>query len=423
MAALRKELPGGLVMRSLRDASEAGRWSDFNGEVNNASEGATCRLLSTKHPGMGPDDFWMVEDEARGRIAATICRIPWTLRLDGLELRTTMLEMVLSHPDWRGRGLVRSLIDEFNHAALEDGSDLCIIAGIPYYYRQFGYSYSVAMDERLVLDLDAPEVEATLACAAANMPFPELRRATGGDAGRLVGLREAAMSGLGLGSLRDANYWRFLVDDARFDVRLLFSGEATAGYLMMKAAGDRLAVTEDGCDSPGTALRLLCRFKAEGCTELTVADSPVSPLATLARGLGASRRRGGQWLFRVPDLRRLLEKLGPVFEKRLSASAFAGLDAELRINLFREAFALRFEGGRLASAWALGFVDSSMGADGGDLLVPVDAFVRLLLGFNTLEELYDAWPDTSAKPGSEKLFDTLFPALSSFVHLPFHFQG
>ncbi len=54
-----------------------------------------------------------------------------------------MLEMVVTHPDYRRRGLVRALIERFHRVTAERGFDLCFIEGIPYYYRQFGYTYAV----------------------------------------------------------------------------------------------------------------------------------------------------------------------------------------------------------------------------------------------------------------------------------------
>ena len=57
-----------------------------------------------------------------------------------------------------------------------------------------------------------------------------------------------------------------------------------------------------------------------------------------------------------------------------------------------------------------GFVDASMGAaDAGDLLIPPDAFVRLVMGFRGIEELRDAWPELHVRPAAAELVDALFP--------------
>ena len=105
-------------------------------------------------------------------------------------------------------------------------------------------------------------------------------------------------------------------------------------------------------------------------------------------------------------------KLAPLFERRLAASGCAGLTESLLINLYREAVRLRFEKGKLSAVERAGFVDASMGADGGDLCIPPDAFVRLVLGYRALDRLADAWPDIVIRPGSRHVLDALFPAVT-----------
>ena len=60
-----------------------------------------------------------------------------------------------------------------------------------------------------------------------------------------------------------------------------------------------------------------------------------------------------------------------------------------------------------------------MGAKGGDLNIPPDAFVRLVLGYRDLDELHDAWPDTVPRAESRHLLDVLFPKMGSWVHMPY----
>lgn len=74
--------------------------------------------------------------------------------------------------------------------------------------------------------------------------------------------------------------------------------------------------------------------------------------------------------------------------------------------------------GQIAVA-ALGFVDASMGADGGDLCIPPEAFMRLLLGYRTLEQLRDSWPDIMIKAETRYLIEALFPGLSAHVLMPY----
>ncbi len=132
-----------LTLRSLRDETDKTQFASFNGVYNFPEEGRTCTCLLNHHPEMTLDDYWVVETDATHEIVSTTCLIPWNLRFAGLDLRAAQLEMVLTHPDYRGRGLVRKQIARYEQAAAERGYDLNIIWGIPYYYRQFGYAYTI----------------------------------------------------------------------------------------------------------------------------------------------------------------------------------------------------------------------------------------------------------------------------------------
>jgi hypothetical protein len=145
-------------------------------------------------------------------------------------------------------------------------------------------------------------------------------------------------------------------------------------------------------------------------------------LAVLARSLGSQTLPGGQWLLRIPDMVRFLQKIAPVLEERLAASAWQGLNMDLVLNFYREAFKLRFSAGKLEGVEALGFVDASMGADGGHCCIPPEAFLRLVLGYRSLDELKDAWPDVVIKPRVRGLVDVMFPVMLSYLHTPYHFM-
>jgi hypothetical protein len=112
-----------------------------------------------------------------------------------------------------------------------------------------------------------------------------------------------------------------------------------------------------------------------------------------------------------------------VFAGRIAHSQFSGLTQDLTINLFRQAYRLSFEAGQLVDVQPMGFVDSSMGADGGDLCVPPEAFVRLALAHRSLDELQDAWPDLVVKPQARHLIDTLFPKKPSYLHATYAYLG
>ncbi len=196
------------------------------------------------------------------------------------------------------------------------------------------------------------------------------------------------------------------------------------GYAVIQRSQKTVSVLENALPDAVTALALLQLLKSDAwrAGPHFLADQFAAWLRWPASS-AAETVPGGQWLVRIPDMASFLRKMGPLFEQRLAASDWHGLSAQITINLFRQAFGLRFEAGQLVAVDALGFVDASMGADGGHLCIPPDAFLRLLFGYRSLDELFDAWPDSTIKAEARDLINTLFPRLQPFLSTPYFYLG
>ena len=409
-----------LTLRSLRDDVDKERFADFSTVYNNPDEGATCACLAHYHPEMTNDDFWIVESDTTHKIVSTTCLIPWTLRFAGLDLRAAQLEMVLTHPEYRGRGLVRMQVKHFEQVVKERDFDLSFIWGIPFYYRQYGYAYTI--EGATLESLPIWKIPATSLGAD---PSIRLRPAVADDIPSLTALFNSMSAGLDFSTQRSSAYWGYLLENAHHPIEMLESSETreVIGYAVISRLGKSINILENSLRDSITSLILLQVLKTQVSEQIQISWPGNTALAQLAMQLGSQTVPGGQWLLRVPDMTRFLRRMAPVFEQRLSNSARAKLSAEIKINLFHEAFSLGFEKGKLAAVDLIGFVDSSMGADGGDLCIPPDAFLRLLFGYRALHELFDAWPDIIVKREARALIDILFPRLQPFLYTPYHDLG
>jgi predicted N-acetyltransferase YhbS len=424
-----KKISPTLVLRSVQDENDIQRFGEFNRVFNNPWEGATCSCLLQHHPGANVEDFWMVEDKNSQEIVSTTCLIPWDCQYGEVKLRIAMLEMVLTHPEYRGKGLVRQQMDNFSQVVQQSQYDVSIIWGIPYYYRQFGYHYCLegwGYDSLPVWQIPDRVIPVNPRTGEAGLPTLHLRQATLADIPYLETLYQETTLGLDFYVIRSQAYWEYLIQNAHFPIKIL--GNAQTGELLGYAVisippGDPPRILESGISSSPTALALLCLLKTQFPQEIQLGGYADSVLVKMGRSLGSNPQPAGQWLLRVSNLPTFLLKIAPVLEGRLKASGWENWDGDLIINLFREATRLRFNQGRLESVDGLGFVDSSMGADGGDLCIPPEAFTRLLFGFRGLDELRDAWPDIQVKPAARPLVEALFPHQSSWLHTPYFYMG
>jgi predicted N-acetyltransferase YhbS len=414
----RESVGEGLVLRGVRDERDVERFIAFNRDINGETEAEFCTRLLRNHPRTQREEFLLVEDENTGQVVSTTCLIPWECRYDGISLRVAMLEMVATHPQYRRQGLVRAQIARFHRTVVAQGYDLSIIQGIPYYYRQYGYAYALAhsgADTLPVWHIPGPET-------APSSPYI-LREATTVDAPTLARLYEQGMAEVEIYVQRDEAFWTYLLEAVRLPVQILEdrrTGQA-GGYMALRTvkSGRGTSVVESailGMDAAGAAMRAL---QARGGEEIRLGWPESGPLVQLGRSLGGRPAPSYQWLWRVTDVARLLERIAPALDGRLATAGHASLTIELVINLYREAFLLQIQAGRVAGVKSLGFVDASLGADGGDLCVPPEAFARLVLGYRTLDELLDAWPDIVVKAEKRALVDILFPKLSSCILMPY----
>ncbi len=402
------DLDDRLVLRPVQSEADAARFIALNEAVT--GEGSICMRLLGHRPETQWSDFVLAEDLDSGRAVSTTCLLPWKCRLEGVTLRAAMLEMVVTDPQYRRRGLVRAQIQRFQREVAARGFDFSIIQGIPFYYRQYGYGYAL---DHTRCDRLPP---GSLPAAQAEY---RLRAASQADVPGLARLYQQNMGLNRLYVLRSPEDWGYLLAHAGCPLQVLelaADGHMAAYASLRPRPGGPLLVEESAIAGRDAGLGLLGLLaRAQG---LEIAGSPAHPLVRLARELGSQALPCSQWLLHLHDPAAFLLKLAPVFEARLAQSALAGLDAGLTLNFYRQALRLRFKDGKLEEVAPAGFIDSSLGADGGDLCIPPDAFLRLVFGYRGLDELADAWPDTQVSQAARPIWEVLFPRMDAWILMP-----
>jgi predicted acetyltransferase len=415
-----QRLENGLMLRALREEKDVRSYADFNTKYNNPYEGATCSCLINHHPLTGFNDYQFIEDERTGQIVSTTCLIPWSLEFEGIELQAAMLEMVLTHPEYRKLGLVKAQIARFLQVVEERKFDLSIIWGIPYYYRQYGYTYCIEGNSSDSLPIWRIPGE-----ASGETSRYTLRVADEKDIEELTAFYNRSMKDLDFFVQRSHEYWLYLIKHAKFPVWMVKDNitKNSSGYLIMKKSKDNrgINIIENGICDYNTGLGVLKLLKNEVSDEIVLNWPENNVLVKLARCFGSIPQNGGQWLLRIHNITGFLAKIAPALEKRLDTSGFKDVSTNLTINFFRQAYILHINKGKITAIDNAGFIDSSMGSDGGDLCIPPEAFVRLVFGFRSVNQLRDAWPDLVVKPEVMKLVEALFPQIESYISTPYHF--
>lgn len=412
----------GMILRTVRDERDIDRYTTFHATYEKEVEGIICNYLLHHHPEISYDDFLLVEDEHTGKVVSTVCLIPWHCHYEDVTMEVAMLEMVFTHPEYRHRGYIRAQINRFHQMVNKRHFDLSIIQGIPYYYRQYGYTYAIdlqgadSLPAWLIPNLHDSE----------QYPY-KLRKAVADDAPILARLYQESMTAVQLHIFRNLDYWQFLLQWMQYPVQVVEDQRygRTVGYVCIDKQTNNKSprILESAITNQDIGMFILRQLKAEGAREIQLGGPQTNTLVQIGRSFGSTPLPAHQWLLRIPDIAGLLSKISPVLEHRIATSAFAGFTGDICINLFREASMLHFKQGKLLKVDSVGFVDTSMGADGGDLRIPLDGFVRLVFGYRQLDEMRDVWPDIGVKSESRYLINVLFPKMTSFFCMPWRYYG
>ncbi|HUV53697.1 MAG TPA: GNAT family N-acetyltransferase [Candidatus Krumholzibacteriaceae bacterium] len=371
-------------------------------------DGIVRRLLGL-YPPMTLDHLFAVTygDET----VASLVLIPQTWVMDGVERKVAEMGCVATHPDHRGRGLQRMLNERFDEAARNGGYDLCALAGIPFFYRQFGYEYSLDLDHKTLIPVN--ELQDT-------QQSLESRGFAEADIPAAAELLDSYHSRYMVHCPRTAPVWRMQ------HMTGIYNGEPYEGYTLHEGGEvqayvrvhprlrDKTLVLKEAGAVPG-AHRQVLAFLRRHCVEngfetLVSALGYVDPLSELLVELGAEQSLPYGWQVKIVDNLRLLEKIAPLLESRLAGTRFSGLCERLNLNFRRFSVDMVFESGKVAGV--------SLSSDCSDRTIGLNPYVfpQLLLGYRSREELQYAYPDVRVAPSRRELVDALFPKRPSYIH-------
>jgi hypothetical protein len=409
-----------------------------------ASEIDSARVfMSGSFPFARPGDFAVVEDTTRSehRLVACTCYFRHEWSYAGIRFGVGRPEEVATHPDYRNRGLVRSLFEMIHARSAANGDLAQAITGIEYFYRQFGYEY--------VLDLDGFRTVQASVIPPKKDDEDEayrLRLATLDDVPLFEQLYNRRRAENLVWHEAPTRYWEFLVsswdDPAQAGKDPLDVGLKRRAYTVIDGEGDACGYVGVASRRWGRGLHIFALDLApdvnwqaampslmRGLAEIgkhSPAAKDTDPFGEIRFGFGRSHpayevlqnlapryEPPYAWYLRVPDMPAFVQLIAPVLEERIARSVVANLTGELKIDFYRGGLRLAFEQGKVTTVEAWRPPTFGENADAG---CPALIFLQLLFGYRSHEELRAIFPDVWAKDPAKVLLNVLFPAKFSKVH-------
>lgn len=398
--------------------------------INNPNVGLYARdMCSGQHPLCQPNDIAVV-CAPDGRMVAAAALQHQPLQYAGITLSVGRPELVCSDPDVRQRGFVREIMHLLHHKSALRGDVMQAITGIPNYYHQFGYVWSI--------DYNAYARIAFTDIPASDMLL-SIRRARPDEYDTFFALydnertqRQVLMStpfsqayyqhGLTTTCSREQHVPHFICDE----------NAQIIGFILLLPYGDEdggVCVTGLGfADShaPQTwfvpTMHALRRFVPQlakphpaypDTTHVFVQLDGQPQWQALLQYHSIKYRYEAPytWYIRVADFAKLLWQVRTALETRLAQSALRGYTGNLVIWFFRDGIELTWQHGTLISItpWQKPDYGESHHAT-----YPPGILAQQLFGWRSYHELHAWRPDVWVQPPMIPLMDTLFPAQHSW---------
>jgi predicted N-acetyltransferase YhbS len=343
----------------------------------------------------GVDSMSVVEFE--GQVVSIATLLDETVQVQGLSLPTGQIEMVATARAAEGRGYVRALMNRSHQLSSARGHVLQVMIGIPNFYRQFGYAYSIPMHPWATVAPGRGEDAGSLSVAVATPDdLVDLRR-----------LQTIAQRPFEVSMPHSDDCWHWLLSHA-----------SSQQLLVRDAPGTALAVARVYDDGEGSIDVGEVASESDAATEVLLghvmeAAGPDGSVRVNVRphvpGL-ASRttdlERRDWYYTRIAHPAALLTALAPVLLTRLRD---AGREhGEALISFFGSHVRLTWSNDRLTVTPG-GALQAPVSQGGSG--VPLDALGSLLFGGGAAS-LEDWFPD--AHMGRQvEVMDILFPAVAA----------
>ncbi len=374
-------------------------------ERNGAMWEATVRALFARAE-VGPGCFTVaVEGE---RVVSSLCVLPTRLRVGGVDIPVGQPEFVATAASHGHGGLVRAQMGVVHGWSAERGDLTQIIAGIPYFYRRFGYEYAIAF----------PRVRLVLPGVSLSMPDGwSVRRAEVGDVPEIMRLHALAQDSFSLAAIRTDEWWRWSLGVGEP------SHVCVAEYDGAVRGTAGLGDGPPGLDDTVTMVRTVA-YDRLGALRAFLAEAATTgkPVAVEERGPFTapvdqiSHRHPHHYAMyvRVADPVALLNHLRPVLSARLAASPRGDDTGQLLLSSYSSSLVIHYDRGEVTAVEA-GPPEQTPVAQGG-AGVPPDLIATLIYGRYGALGLAERHDDVRLGRVAD-LMETLFPRLDADIAL------
>ena len=384
-------LDDGAIVRGARDTDIAEMLA-LEAEREGEDDAVDLKLVA-ETPG-GLESMSVVELD--GRVVSMATLLDESLNVAGTTLPAGQIEMVATARHAEGRGYVRALMQRSHMLSALRGHVVQVMIGIPNFYRQFGYAYSIQMHPWATVSRRELAETGLSSVTASEADLIECQR-----------LQSETQAHFDVTMPHSQDCWRWLVLHTSSQQVLVRDSEGRARALARiydDAEGhvDVGEISSTSAQATDTLIAHALRAAGDGGTVRANVRPHVPGLSDKVEDVERS-----EWYYvRVPDPVVLLNAMAPVLLARLRDADRP--NGEALISFFRSHLRLNWAGGALTVTPG-GPLQAPVHAGGSG--VPIDALGSMLFGHGA-EGLEDRFPDAHLGRQAD-LMQVLFPPQSA----------
>lgn len=335
------------------------------------------------------------------KIISTITLIDFPINYFGIIIKSAELGLVATDESYRGKGINSVITDIYHKRLNEENYLISVIEGIPYYYRKFGYNYSVKMGgEKLELkNLETKKDDSVNLVPALKTDLEYI-------------FETFVKTNKGIYSHKNKEIFEtqaFIYNNKELknNAYIIYENNIKTGYFLISDNG----VVKDISDMSFNSYENILDFiKSNYKIDEVYADIPYNnKFISFLKTKNSINDQHYAWQIRIMDDFKFLETIKPVLENRLFNSIFKNEEFDFNYNNFKYLINIKIKNSKIS------FIKKIF-AESWDFNLSPQGAVKLFFGHNSIEEINEFLPDCMVIKKYKELIDVMFPKTNAFFY-------
>ncbi|MBY9003146.1 MAG: GNAT family N-acetyltransferase [Candidatus Lokiarchaeota archaeon] len=356
-----------------------------------------------------------VEDIYTGQVVSSVLLEPLEWCFENIIVPLCEMDFVATHPQYRGNNFIGLMNELYEQVMRENNYVLSVLRGIPHYYRRFGYEFVFNLDERIILNNNL----------ISYIKYEDLRIRKA-DKGDLSFIREKYEEFFNtfyvsnkyepisfqykfMNEAISENYYStYILEENNKQLSIFFIG------ISYDNSGFNLIIPPVSELNMNKILFFIKKEFIDKQDKKTEETNFYCSIETKFRQylikIGGIVDSSYGWQVKIPNMTLFFKHIKSILEHRIEHSKFKGISRDIKISDYNEIITLKFSNGIIIDITSeVKFSESGE----SDVKIPGPMLYKLILSYNSFEEIKFLIKDAIIKPESKTLISILFPKKKS----------